>query len=162
LNSLAVQATHVLLDIVHCPPEANLYQTLREESETLLKTQDAWNSAETFNKMHVMDSAIRESLRVHPMLIKGLSKEVVAADGVDLPGGTHLAQGAWIGVPTLGIHRDERFYPNATMYDPFRFVRLREAQAEASGNGGTEAANDFDAGKPSTTYLGFGYGRRAW
>lgn len=162
MNSLAVQASHVLLDILHCPPELKLYQTLREESEALLQSPDDWNAAETFSKMHIMDSAIRESLRVHPMLIKGLSKEVIATEGIGLPGGAHLAQGAWLGVPTLGIHRDERFYPNAGMYDPFRFAKLREAQAKASGNKGTEAANDFDAGKPSTTYLGFGYGRGAW
>jgi hypothetical protein len=43
-------------------------------------------------------------------------------DGVTLPNGQHLPQGAWLGVPVPGIHNDERYYHEPEVYEPFRFV----------------------------------------
>ena len=102
---------------------------------------------------------IRESLRFHPILIKGLSKEVVPREGLQLPGGTQMPQGSWVGIPVLGIHRDERYYPGSDEFQPFRFFK----ESRAGGAAKTSAYEDeLDAAKPTTTYLGFGYGRHAW
>lgn len=152
---------HILQDILHSDNGLHLYEALREEAESLLKGQDDWNDIATFNSMQVLDSVIRESLRYHPMLIKGLTKEVVRNGGLDLPNGTHVPQGTWVGVPVLGIHRDERYYKNPDSYDPFRYIKLRNEREKHEGKD-SKPTNDLDAGKPSSTYLGFGYGRHAW
>lgn len=154
-SSTVIQATNLLLDLANCPREDQVVQRLRQEAQSVLgnhKADDAqdsrWHLAAPFNNMPLLDSLIRESLRFHPILIKGLTKEVVAKDGISLPGSAvRMPAGSWIGVPVLGIHRDERFYADPQVYQPFRYVD--------SGEG-------ISAGKPTTTYLGFGYGKHAW
>ncbi|XXH04100.1 hypothetical protein Hte_010511 [Hypoxylon texense] len=160
-NSLGGQSSNVLLDILHSPAELQVYETLREEAKTSIKTPDDWNNADTFSSLQISDSVIRESLRCHPMLIKGLTKEVVRKGGLDLPDGTHIPQGAWLGVPVLGVHWDARFYPDPETYDPYRYVKLRRERERGPGEDSVPS-KDLDAGKPSSTYLGFGYGRHAW
>ena len=106
---------------------------------------------------------IRESLRYHPILIKGLTKEVVPSAGLQLPDGTHMPKGGWVGVPVLGLHRDERYYPNPDIYEPFRFVKEpRSSDEKETQQKASAYEDDLEAAKPTTTYLGFGYGRHAW
>lgn len=121
-----------------------------------------------FRKLILCDSAIRETARYHPILIKGLTKEVVRENGLDLPDGTHIPRGGWLGVPVLGLHMDDRFYPNPKKYDPFRSARARhdrenaQRREDVGGEQTKKFINDLDAGQPTSTYVGFGYGRHAW
>lgn len=166
LSSTVIQASNIVLDIVSCPSEMQAYDRLREEAATSIQSKDDWKNGATFKKLTLSDSAIRESLRYHPILIKGLTKEVVREGGLELPDGTHIPRGSWIGIPVLGLHMDSRFYPDPQHYDPFRFAKLKQNRAnshrkEASMEKPT-IINDLDAGQPSKTYLGFGYGRHAW
>lgn len=166
LSSTVIQASNMVLDIVSCPPEMQAYESLRKEAQISIKSEDDWKNGATFKKLTLSDSAIRESLRYHPILIKGLTKEVVRVEGLELPDGTHIPRGGWIGIPVLGVHMDSRFYPNPQKYDPFRFAKLKQHRQNSQGKeASTEKStiiNDLDAGQPSQTYLGFGYGRHAW
>lgn len=166
LTSTVIQASNIVLDILSCSPEMQVYESLRAEATSSIKTNDDWNSNATFKSLTLSDSVIRESLRYHPILIKGLTKEVVRSEGLELPDGTHIPRGGWIGVPVLGLHMDERFYPNPQTYDPFRFAKLKQDRENSrKGEGSTRTFvnnSDLDAAQPSTTYLGFGYGRHAW
>lgn len=160
-SSTVIQATNTLIDVANCPMEDQVVPRLRKEAEELLVNhthrQDSngceddslWHQSEPFKNMPLINSVVRESLRVHPIVIKGLStKEVLAESGVLLPGtDIRMPKGSWVGLPVLAIHRDERFYPNSEVYMPFRFA---------------DHAGELAAGKPSTTYLGFGYGKHAW
>lgn len=108
-------------------------------------------------KLILTDSAIRESLRYHSILIKGLTKEVVCEGGLELPDGTHIPRGSWIGIPVLGLHLDGRFYPDPRHYDPFRFAKLKQDRTssqrkEALTEKPTNIKN-LDAGQPSQTNL---------
>ncbi len=126
MSSMVIQASNILLDILNCDPKLDLYQALRSEAESVLRTEDDWKTSAPFNSLVLYDSVVRESLRCHPILIKGLTKEVIDPEGLKLPDGTHLPRGSWVGVPVLGVHRDERFYPDSTTYDPYRFMKLRD------------------------------------
>ncbi|KUI64054.1 Fumitremorgin C monooxygenase [Cytospora mali] len=157
-SSTVIQATNLLLDMANCPAEDQVVPRLRKEAQSVLenhksdahdnRTNDSmWHLAAPFKNMPLADSLIRESLRFHPILIKGLTKEVVHKDGIVLPGSTvRMPAGSWVGVPVLGIHRDERFYTDPQLYRPFRYV---------------DSAESLDASKPTPTYLGFGYGKHA-
>lgn len=151
----------MLLDIVHHPPELQLLEKLRQEAETLLPDEESWKKKGVFQSQMIADSTIRESLRYHPILIKGLTKEVVPSAGLQLPDGTHIPKGGWVGVPVLGIHRDEKYYPKPDVYEPFRFVK-KPASGEEHMAATSSYEDAFQAGQPTTTYLGFGYGRHAW
>uniref|UniRef100_P9WEH0 Cytochrome P450 monooxygenase fsoD n=1 Tax=Humicola fuscoatra TaxID=112175 RepID=FSOD_HUMFU len=160
-SSTIIQATNLILDLVNTPPELLALQQLRHEAERTLQDDSNWTQAASFRQQKLADSAIRESLRLHPILIKGLTKEVVTPNGLELPDdeNTTIPMGSWVGVPVLGIHQDERFYPQASEYRPFRFVEQAEAARTQAGGGSYEDAPE--AAKPTTTYLGFGYGRHA-
>lgn len=159
-TSMAIVATNVLVNMSNHPLDDQVIPLLRKEAEELFlshkhredsngcEDDSVWHQNEPFKRMPLTDSFIRESLRFQPVLIKGLIKEVVPGSGVLLPGTSiRMPAGSWVGVPTLGIHRDARFYPNPEAFMPFRFAN---------------SAGELEAGKPTTTYLSFGYGKQAW
>ncbi|KAL8871199.1 MAG: hypothetical protein Q9174_002918 [Haloplaca sp. 1 TL-2023] len=147
--------------------DVKAYETLGEEAARSLQGEDDWMNPAVFKRLELCDSAIRETARYHPILIKGLTKEVVHPNGLSLPNGTHVPRGAWLGVPVIGLHRDDRFYPEALKYDPFRFARLnqdrRDLQRKTGVRGDQETTplRDLDAARPTSTYVGFGYGKHA-
>ncbi|KAI4247128.1 MAG: hypothetical protein L6R42_009709 [Xanthoria sp. 1 TBL-2021] len=167
LSSTIIQASNLLLDILCCPPETQAYERLREEAACLLQREEDWMNPAIFKRLTLCDSAIRETARYHPILIKGLTKEVVHPQGLSLPDGTHIPRGGWLGVPVLGLHNDDRFYPEPWKYDPFRYARLKsgreesQREAQAKGEDVTVSTRDLDAGQPTSTYVGFGYGKHA-
>ncbi|KUJ14784.1 cytochrome P450 [Mollisia scopiformis] len=169
-SSTVIQATNLLLDIANCPPEMQVLQELRHEAEITLPDEELWHKVATFRKQVLADSVIRESLRMHPILIKGLTQEVVSPAGLQLPDGTNMPVGSWVGIPVLGIHKDEKFYPQADLYQPFRYVKKREAiPSRINSDDHSQSAparaevwdDESESTKPTTTYLGFGYGRHA-
>jgi cytochrome P450 len=154
------------LDIVTCSSDARAYERLREEAESVFQTTKDWEDAPMLKRLVLMNSAIRESLRFHPPLINGLTREVVKPDGLRLPEGTLIPQGTWIGVPIYSVHTDGRFYPNGSVYDPFRFIEpykapVAPASEETSSKKGGQSKEQH-AGQTSDRYLGWGYGRHAW
>ncbi|KAL8823103.1 MAG: hypothetical protein Q9191_006174 [Dirinaria sp. TL-2023a] len=157
-SSTVIQATHLLLDIANSPKELQVSQQLRQEAEETLRTDEDWAKGISFKKQVLSDSVIRECLRFHPILIKGLTKEVVPSSGLNLPDGTNMPKGGWVGIPVLGIHRDERFYADPYVYQPFRYVKERSTDEKQKA---AAWEDELEASKPTTTYLGYGYGRHA-
>ena len=161
-------ATNTFLDLLSSDPELKYYETLQEEVSTIFREEGDWADPAALGKLPYADSTIRESLRKNPVLTRVVIREVVQKGGVDLPDGHHVPQGAWLGAPAVGIHHDERFYPNPEKYEPFRFAK---AAKESSSNGEREDAQTEKAAQhrklqglatASDTYLAFGYGRHAW
>ena len=68
-------------------------------------------------------------------------------DGTFIPKDTLLAAAAY---PT---HFDDSIYENASVFDPFRFSRLREAPGESTRHQFVTTTDDS---------IGFGHGRHAW
>ncbi|KAH8164723.1 hypothetical protein CIB48_g3529 [Xylaria polymorpha] len=128
----------------------DIYSLLRQEAETIFKSEADWTSANSLKSMVVIDSCLRESARKNPLQTRGLMKQVMPQDGVTLPDGSHIPQGTWIGVPVEAIHRDETIYPDARGFDALRFARMR---VEGEPN------KSLDAAEPSDTYMFFSYGR---
>ncbi|KAI0533935.1 cytochrome P450 [Xylaria digitata] len=128
------------------------YLTLRQEAESILKSETDWASTDSLKAMVNIDSCMRESARKNPLQTRGLMKQVMPKDGVTLPDGTHVPQGTWLGIPVEAIHRDETIYPDGRGFDALRFARMRvEGQYNKS----------LDASEPSDTYMFFSYGRSA-
>ncbi|KAL8672928.1 MAG: hypothetical protein Q9168_002634 [Polycauliona sp. 1 TL-2023] len=167
LSSTIIQASNLLLDVLTCPTESQAYNLLHEEAARSLQCEEDWMNPAIFKRLTLCDSAIRETARYHPILIKGLTKEVVRPQGLKLPDGTHIPHGCWLGVPVLGLHNDDRFYPEPHRYDPFRYARMKQdrersyREEQAKGKEQPLSTRDLDAGQPTSTYVGFGYGKHA-
>ena len=162
-----MSATNALLDIASSPPEEAYYSRLRDEAVDTFRSPSDWNNHDLLRKLTHTDSALKETLRLHPVLTRLVLREVVDKEGLHLPDGQVLAKGTWIGVNPSGIHRDARFYHNPDRYEPFRFVaKVKHSTTKANGNDGTSSL--FETGKPqglstvSDTYLAFSYGRHSW
>ena len=160
-------ATNTLLDLVSSQPEH--YERIREEAEMVLGgAQDSPDMADKalLTKLHYTDSAIRESMRLNPLFT--LTHKVVDKDGLTLPDGTHLLQGCYTAIPATEIHLDERFYPNAREYHPFRFVQEDQGSQPENKARDTSAltapGNQRSSSLVTTsdTFMSFGIGRHTW
>lgn len=74
-------------------------------------------------------------------------QDIILNDGTLIPKGTLLVAAAY---PT---HHEETNYSDASVFDPFRFARMREAEGEGTKH---QFVNT------STEYIPFGHGKHAW
>lgn len=120
--------------------------------------------------MYKLDSFLKESMRVFGMnartrfllypplqgcadeLLVVLSTRYVLRDhtfsnGICVPAGTYIS------VPSHAIGHDGEIYPDADVFDPWRFLNLREGKGE-------DTKHQFAS--TSLDYVLFGHGRHAW
>ncbi|KAF7321037.1 hypothetical protein HMN09_00190900 [Mycena chlorophos] len=153
LNFAAIVTTTIacantVLDVWSAPDAEEIVEELREEIMSVLsETNGVWTKA-AVNKMHRLDSTIRESSRVSGIGGTSLARQVRATDGVTLPNGFVVPHNATIGVSMDGIHFDPENYPDPKKFDAFRFYRERM-------EGGKR---NVDLGTTSSKYLLFSHG----
>ncbi|KAH9976988.1 cytochrome P450 [Russula compacta] len=142
---LAMQALYRLLSNAEC------IEPLRQEVETVV-AKEGWTKA-GMDKMHKVDSFLRETLRVDSlgivMSIRLALRPFTFSNGVTIPADTLVA------LPLCAIHEDEEIYPNSEEFDGFRFSKLREKEGDV-------AAAKHQAVTTSAELLAFGNGRHAW
>lgn len=151
LASIALVAGNLFLDILSTP---NAYARLRAEAADVFTSAADWADPAVLKKLILTDSAIRESLRRSSIQTRGLLREVVAKDGVNLPDGTHVARGTWLGVPVEAVHMDDKFYDRPEEYNPWRFARM--SSEDVVGGDKVEAT------EVNEKFLGWSYGKHAW
>ena len=165
MHTTIMTATNTMLDLISSDPNAKFWEQLREEAAGVFQTVDDWTNAASVPKLQLADSTIRESLRENSMLTRVMLREVVAKDGVVLPSGHHVPRGAWMGVGTSDLHHDDRFYPRAQEYDPFRFAKKQEdvpTDQEALIEKAPMTRKHQSLSTASDVFLAFGYGKHAW
>lgn len=92
-------------------------------------------------------------------------RQVVAKEGLTLPGGQHLPQNAWVGACNVGIHSDSRYYPEPNEYHPFRHAKQASVEASSIASSIEKAklgSNGMSLATTSDTFLSFGHGRHSW
>ncbi|KAF9236823.1 cytochrome P450 [Melanogaster broomeanus] len=124
-------------------------QPLRQEVESVVETE-GW-SRDSLAKMHKIDSFVKEVHRMEG--IDSLSMMRKAMKDFTFSDGTAIPKGACVSIASRGIHLDNQFYENATMFDPFRFSDMRDEDGE-------DVKHQFAS--PNPEYLTFGHGRHAW
>ncbi|XXH00040.1 hypothetical protein Hte_006381 [Hypoxylon texense] len=97
IHTSTYTACNLLLDIFsHSPVDSLLHSECLANSTRWDKT---WNRAR-LNQMFRLDSALRESLRLWGVVAKAMSRKVIHPDGIILPNGQRLPQGATIAANT--------------------------------------------------------------
>lgn len=156
VNAAAFHATgltlaNLLLDVFSAPKE--VVEILYEEV-LRIQIEYGFDSKLGLSKMIRMDSAIRESMRLHVLGIKAMHRYIKPAEGYTFSNGDHLPQGSHISLPVLGRHLDESIYPDAKVYDAFRFSRDRESRSGSSSEKRIQAAVNASA-----NHLSWGIGK---
>ncbi|KAF2452475.1 cytochrome P450 [Lineolata rhizophorae] len=147
IHTSAVTIQNFWLDVLGRPGKEELLTALRKEAEEVqAKCGGAWNKANVA-RLALLDSTLRESLRVSAFKGRGVERQVVAEKGTTLPDGTVLPKGTRLGVATTEVHADCELHGNdANVFRPDRFV----------GKGGTGGV--IVTGE---SFLAFGLGRHA-
>ncbi|KAI9878494.1 MAG: hypothetical protein M1830_000726 [Pleopsidium flavum] len=134
----------ILLDPEYLEP-------LREEIGHALAEYGGWSSEKALSHMHLLDSFIRETLRLNPPGVFGGARSVMHEpytfhDGLTLEPGTRIA------FPMLSPNLDPDNYDDSKKFKGFRFA-------------GPEAIPESQARVSATTidekFMSFGYGRQA-
>ncbi|KAI0640042.1 cytochrome P450 [Trametes polyzona] len=134
--------------IYHLAERPEYLGPLREEIESIL-SEEGWTK-NAMDKMRKLDSFLRESQRHNGVGVAGMGR-IVLKD-VTLHDGTFIPRGVEVVAATYGIHRNPSVYPDADIFDPFRFARLRETEGE-------ELKHQFI--NTSLDYIAFGHGKHA-
>ncbi|KAI1496403.1 cytochrome P450 [Biscogniauxia marginata] len=159
LNGVAFTVHHILLNIVSSEPSLGYIEALREEFE---ECEDAVGEAggiwslEAVRKLKLMDSTIRESMRISPFSSVVMARTVVDPQGIPLESGGSsilIPRGVVLALPVESIHYDEKIYPDAQRFNPYRFVSHKPRNGESKGQ-------RYATSKPTTTaddhFFGFG------
>ncbi len=80
----------------------------------------------------------------------------VALKDVVLDNSMHIPKGTLVAAPAHPMHYDDAHFPNADVFDPFRFFRMREDARDGEG----AARHQFAS--TSSEYIPFGHGQLAW
>ena len=138
---------------------------LREEVEEIIQ-REGWTKA-GIDQMCKIDSFIKESQRLHPITIGkpmssfgcaqklnffSVAMKRVAVKDHTFSDGTTVPRGTTVGVAVDSTQLDEKFYPDALNFDPFRFVKRKEQD---------DTGKRFDMVTTSVDLLGFSHGRHA-
>ncbi|KAF6792039.1 cytochrome p450 [Colletotrichum sojae] len=133
-----------VLDLCRNP---ELVEPLRQEIRSVLG-DEGWTSTSLYN-MKLLDSVLKETLRMKPVSRVGLGRLVL--EDVKLSDGTFLPKGAGIAVNAKRMW-DPEIYENPETFDGYRFLRMRES-------GKAEQAGQLVSTSPD--HFGFGIGIHA-
>ena len=159
IHTSSLTFTNFILDLVSSKPE--YIEELRTEvADVLNECGGVWTKA-ALARMVKLDSVFRESARLNTSVAEGLRRKVVAKDGLTPPSGVQIPYGNICAVPSLAVLTDDKVYPDAGTFRPFRFVEQRRDidTGDRRKDHVTSARLTFPA--TSNDYLAFGNGRQA-
>lgn len=117
-----VTMTNLVYDLISLPEGdfEEMVGDLRTEITTELAKGDGF-SHEFYQRLNLMDSLIRESIRYNPIGETGLERIVGKKGGFSFSNGTHIPEGALLAAPIKAYQRDERTYPGG--FNPRRSIQ---------------------------------------
>ncbi|KAI1097618.1 cytochrome P450 [Jackrogersella minutella] len=168
LNTMFVYAmsftfSQAVIDICASPDHKRFMDGIEAECKAVAgRYPEGLASPEAVEKLHRVDSAIRESMRISDVSILTLPRDVVdkpldLGDGIICPPGTRLMY------PSQPIHQDPEFWEDPLRFDAFRFSDPFDEEAGGSpgtdGDGAPKQQENLVELTP--TFLGWGYGKKA-
>ncbi|KAM0209061.1 hypothetical protein ACHAQD_011375 [Fusarium lateritium] len=148
IHTTAMTMTHAMYDLCARP---EYFEPLRKETNNILG-DGGWDKT-ALNKLHRLDSFLKESQRFNPVFLLTFNRifhqSLALSDGTKLPAGTRIA------VPSHAMLQDSAHVSGAvppTEFDGFRYSKIRSDSTNAQKYlfSMTDASN-----------MAFGYGRYA-
>src|SRR3569833_3265855 len=158
IQSSAITMTNALVDIAHSPTSLSIQEELRADAAAAANAEPTctgrWSRA-AFARLPKIDSVFTKNLRLWGFVTRGVTKTVVAKDGIRIPTGEHLPCGSKVGIANYGPQHDEPVYGPGSpfQFDAFRFSRGKEAGSPLSG---------LSFVTTGEYYMGFSHGRHSW
>ncbi|KAL9616420.1 MAG: hypothetical protein Q9160_008719 [Pyrenula sp. 1 TL-2023] len=131
-NILESDSKHDTIAILR--DEAKHFKAAEPDASRLWRRQN-------ISRMVFADSAARESLRLNTVPTRALVRQVMV-DGLKTDTGLPLPKGALVSFVSQPMHTDPDLFPDPNTYDPFRFVRLREADSNSDAKKESQPSTD--------------------
>jgi cytochrome P450 len=171
MHTTSFTVTNTLQDLFSQPPIIGTAEDLREECIRVFHAHNGVWSYEAVSQLVLLDSTIRESMRISSFSILALPRRVVAKEGIRLADGTHIPAGIPLATPMDAIHMDAAYYTNPSTFHPFRFCTVEQVKGTRTAQYyeeklGVSPAVPRGGGNKSTVtlddkFLSFGFGRNA-
>ncbi|KAJ0385947.1 hypothetical protein COL922a_005315 [Colletotrichum nupharicola] len=155
IHTTTMAATHTVYDIAaRCP---DVIPALRDEIKSVLAANgNEWTTSALF-QMKLLDSVMRDSQRFNPAslisFLRTITKPVTLKDGTTLPAGTNIA------VPMVGPLQDDSHYTDPNLFDPYRFVSIRDEMRSDPLQYANKEQYQFVSSTKEN--MAFGFGRHA-
>ncbi|KAI0546095.1 ent-kaurene oxidase [Xylaria curta] len=173
LHSTSYTAQNVILDLACADP--SVIPILREESARVLKEARGNWTRQAVAKLKLVDSTIRESMRLTPFNSVGLPRTVIQSHGITVEQDKSVMNipcGSKVMIPVEAIHYDDSVYPDAKTFKPFRFADASAIRNILDSFGDASSEENKAAQQPQQTkqksgatideaFLGFGFGLHA-
>ncbi|KAH9970801.1 cytochrome P450 [Russula compacta] len=147
IHTTSLTFTQVLYRLLANP---EYIEPLRKEVEAVV-AEEGWTKA-AMDKMHKIDSFVRETQRVDGLAVLAINRLVLRpftfSNGVTIPPGTLVS------LPMRAVHTDGEIYPHPEEFDGFRFEKLREGEGDV-------ISSKHQTVTTSPDLLAFGIGRHA-
>ncbi|KAL2043499.1 hypothetical protein N7G274_003806 [Stereocaulon virgatum] len=120
IHSTSYGFTNCILDLNSSDCCDDFIAGIREECECVSADSGGLGNRVAVDRLHRIDSCIKESLRISGFTVVSLMRVISATNGLKLDDATVIPKGVRVGAPMQAIHHDSSFY-----HDPFRFNAFR-------------------------------------
>ncbi|KAL3421057.1 cytochrome P450 [Phlyctema vagabunda] len=158
-HQTGIALTNAVLNILGSDKQYDTISVIRQEIHSVMNDfgDKTWTKAGVA-KMVRLDSILRETLRLHSFGNRSILRRIMI-DGFKTEDGVHIPKGTNVSVFAYPPQMDEETYKNPYEFDPFRFSRMREAEAEADV--AESSKNNLTFVSIGPQYLPFSYGKHA-
>jgi len=125
VHTSSAALTHALYDLTTYP---EYILPLREEAARVIG-EEGWSKT-ALNKLHKIDSFLRESQRIRGGGATAITRKVVAREGFKFSDGIVVPYGCLLSVANQAVRYDPEIYENPAVFDGFRFSNQRAAEPE--------------------------------
>ncbi|KAI1412115.1 cytochrome P450 [Hypoxylon sp. FL1857] len=160
MHSTSFTFSNLMLNLFSSDPSLGYVEALREECREVLNAAGGTWTRQAVQNLRLVDSAIRESMRISSFSVYGMPRTVYDPNGISIEHGDSnitIPRGTQIVLPVDELHFDKDIYQNPEHFNPFRFV-VSEEEPENQGQ-----SHSAQKGKATVTlddnWLGFGFGR---
>ncbi|KAH8669692.1 cytochrome P450 [Tricladium varicosporioides] len=162
IQSSVITSCNLILDLAASPLTPVVLSTIKQEVLTELKEEGGSWTKGFLSRIVTCDSVLRESMRLWGFVSRGVLKTVVAKEGVDLPGYGRIPCGTKIGVHAYPVHHDDKIYPQANTFQPFRFCKLGDTVTTDDGTMVQQKHVSTPLVTTSNNWMAFSHGKHAW
>ncbi|KAG8631970.1 hypothetical protein KVT40_001110 [Elsinoe batatas] len=150
IHTTALTMSQAIYDLCAYP---QCLDPIKQEIAETLQSEGSWSKA-MLDKLHTMDSLLRESQRLSPVFLLTFNR--ILHNPVTLSNGIHLPKGTRIAAPSDAVLNDLSLVPGphpADTFDPFRYM-IRDTDEPAK-----TSKTNFQT--TSLQNMAFGYGKYA-
>ncbi|KAF4632466.1 hypothetical protein G7Y89_g5655 [Cudoniella acicularis] len=161
IQSSVITLSNLLFDLAASPLTPTLMSTIQQYVFAELQEDHGIWTKSNLARIIILDSVLRESMRLWGFVSRGVLKTVVAPKGINLPGYGHLPCGTKVGIHANPVHHDEKFYDNAYEFQPLRFCTPGSIMTTEDGKAIEQKREGTPLVNTSSTFMAFSHGKHA-